>query len=64
MGGEEDGFGDAVVEADEGVFPVADVVPEADVEDGCPEVVGVEVEPVGVEDTGAFVDEDEDGRGG
>jgi hypothetical protein len=56
MCGEEDGFGDSVMEADEAVFPVADMVPETDVQDCGAEIVGVEVEPEGVEDAVAFVD--------
>lgn len=57
---EEDEFRFSVVEADEGVFPVADVVAEADVEDEVAEVVAVEEEPEGVDDAVAFVDHDED----
>lgn len=56
MSGEEYGFGDAVVEADQRVLPVADVVSETNVEDCGPEIVAVEVEPEGVEDAMAFVD--------
>ena len=56
--------GFAVVEADESVFPVANVVAEADVEDEVAEVVAVEEEPEGVGYVIGFLDEDEDGRGG
>ncbi len=64
MGGEEDGFGDAVLEADERVFPVADMVPESDVEDGGSKVVGVEIEPESIDDAVPFVHQYEDCRGG
>lgn len=64
VSGEEHSFGNTVVESDEGMFPVADVVPEADVQDCGPEVVGVEVEPEGVQYAMPFVDEDEDCGGG
>lgn len=52
------------MEADEGVFPVADVVAKTNVQDGGPEVVRVEVEPEGIKYSVAFVDEDKDGGGG
>ena len=62
--GEKDDAGDAVVEADQGVLPVADVIAPADVEDDVAEVVGVEEEPEGVDDAVAFIHGDEDGRRG
>jgi hypothetical protein len=40
------------------VFPIAYVIPEVNVYNGSPEVIGVEVEPEGVEDAVAFVYED------
>ena len=61
---EEDGFGAAVLEADHGVFPISDVVAEAEPQDLVAVVVAVEEEVEGVEDVGTFRDEDEDGRGG
>ena len=64
VGGEEYSFGNTVVESDEGMFPVADMIPEADVQDCGPEVVRVEVEPEGVQYAMPFVDEDEDCGGG
>lgn len=60
VGGEEHCLRIALVEADEGVLPVADVIAETDVQNRGPEIVGVEVEPEGVENIVAFVDEDED----
>ena len=56
MGGEENGLGYAVVETYERVLPVADVVSKANAEDGGAEIVGVEVEPEGIDDSVAFVD--------
>ena len=61
---EEDDLGFPVLEADETVFPIADVVAEADVQDLVAEVVAVEVEPEGVDDAVAFVDRDQHRRGG
>lgn len=53
-------FGFPVVESDESVFPVSDVVAEADVEDEVAEVVAVEEEPECVDDAVAFFDYEED----
>lgn len=61
---EENYSWNAVLETDEGVFPVTDVVSEADVEDGVAEVVGVEIEPEGVDYVGGFLDEDKGCGGG
>jgi hypothetical protein len=59
---EEDSFRDAMVEANSGVLPVADVVSEAYIEDDIPKVEAVKEEPEGVDDTMAFVNNDQHRR--
>ena len=62
--GGENGFGHAVLEADHGVLPVADVVAESEAQDFVAVVVAVEEKEEGVEDVVGFGDGDEEGGGG
>ena len=55
---EEYCFGLAVLEPDDSMFPVADVVSEADVEDRISEIVAVEEEPEGIYHAVAFIHDD------
>jgi hypothetical protein len=51
----EDGFWVAVLEADEGVFPVTDMIPKADVQNFVAQVKAVEEEPESIDDSIAFI---------
>lgn len=53
----------AILETDHAVLPIADMVPETNAQNGLAEVVRVKEEPKGVDDAGALVDDDKDGRG-
>lgn len=55
---EKDGFGRAVVESYNGMFPVSDMVPESDIEHLIPKVEAVKVEPERVHDSLAFINND------
>ena len=58
----EDSFGLAVLEADHGVLPIADMVAEADIEDLVAEVVRVKEEPEGIQDAIALFHGEHHGR--